>query len=150
MNLCIIPMLQISVIIMKSFYPLFLCCLLLYGCKDLGVDTYEIHDVSKKQIVNLEVKGIFSNHDACSMHVEGEIDGEAEIYILSPNADIQKQRSCSPYHGNKIIAGKVNTYFENSSHYETGEKPYLYYLPCTAKKGHLKVRISFTHYLKKG
>lgn len=126
----------------------FIGCLLLSSC-DWGVDTYEIHDVSKKQIFRLEVKGIFSNHDACSMHVEGEIDGEAEIYILSPNFDLSKQFGCVPNQGNKLPSGKVNTYFENSIHFEMGEKPYLYYLPCTAKKGHLKVRISFSKYLKK-
>lgn len=149
MNLCVIPMLQTSVIIMKSFYLLCICCLLLYGCKDRGIDTYEIYDVSKKHIFRPEIRGKFSNHDASSIHVEGYLDGEAEIYVLSPNADIQKQRSCSPYDGNKIKAGKVNTYFERSCHYDSGEKPYLYYLPCTAKKGHLKVRVSFSKYLKK-
>jgi hypothetical protein len=135
---------------MKSLYLLYIGCLLLYGCKDRGVDTYEIHDVSKKHIFRPEVKGIFSTHDASSMHVEGYLDGEAEIYILSPNFDLGKQFGCIPNQGNKIPSGKVDTYFEYSSHYETGEKPYLYYLPCTAKKGHLKVRVSFSKYLKKG
>lgn len=133
---------------MKSLSAVCICCLLLCGCKDWGVDTYEIHDVSKNHIFNPEI-GIFSS-DAYSIHVEGQLDGVAEIYVLSPNFDLQKKFGCVPNQGNKIPSGKVNRYFEYSSHFEAGEKPYLYYLPCTAKKGHLKVRISFTHYLKKG
>ena len=148
MKLCVILLLQISVIIMKSFCLLCMCCLLFYSCTDRGVDTYEIHDVSKKHIFRPEVKGLFSNHSS-SIHVEGYLDGEAEIYVLSPDFDLGKQFGCVPNQGNKLQSGKVNTYFENSVHFETGEKPCLYYLPCTAKKGHLKVRVSFSKYLKK-
>jgi hypothetical protein len=123
----------------------FIGCLLLSSC-DWGIDTYEIHDVSKKHIFRPEVR---LETYAYSIHVEGQLEGEAEVYLLSPNFDLSKQFGCVPNQGNKLPSGKVNTYFENSIHFEMGEKPYLYYLPCTAKKGHLKVRISFSKYLKK-
>ena len=142
-------MLQTFATKMKKFYLLCMCCLLFYGCKDWGVDTYEIKDVSKKQIFRPEVRSLFSS-DGYSIHVEGIIDGETEIYVLPPNADIHKQRNCSVADWPKMKAGKVNRLYNGSCYFKPGEKPYLYYLPCTAKKGHLKVRISFTHYLKKG
>ena len=131
---------------MRNLYVLWVGCLLLYGCKDWGVETYEIHDVAKKHIFRPEVR---LETYAYSIHVEGQLEGEAEVYLLSPNFDLRKQLRCSPSHSNKIKTGKGNTYFEGSIHFESGEKPYLYYLPCTAKKGHLKVRVSFSKYLKK-
>jgi hypothetical protein len=127
----------------------FIGCLLLSSC-DWGVDTYEIHDVSKKQIFRPEVRELFLTNrtDSYSIHVEGTLDGDAEIYVLSPNADIHKLRSCTPFDNSKMKKGKVNVIFNRSGSYKPGEKPYLYYLPCTAKKGYLKVRISFSKYLE--
>lgn len=130
---------------MKKQLLVFIGCLFFVSC-DWGVDTYEIHDVAKKQIFRPQVR---LETYAYSIHVEGRLEGEAEIYVLSPNFDLRKQFGCIPNQGNKIPLGKVDKYFEGSIHFESGEKPYLYYLPCNAKKGHLKVRISFTHYLKK-
>ena len=133
---------------MKNVYILCLF-LTIAGC-DMGTDTYEIHDVSKKQIFRPEVRGLFSTirTDSYSIHVEGTLDGDAEIYVLSPNADIHKLRSCTPYDNTKMKKGKVDVIFNRSGSYKPGEKPYLYYLPCTAKKGYLKVRISFNKYLE--
>lgn len=133
---------------MKNVYILCLF-LTIAGC-DMGIDTYEIHDVSKKQIFRPEVRGLFSTirTDSYSIHVEGTLDGDAEIYVLSPNADIHKLRSCTPYDNTKMKKGKVDVIFNRSGSYKPGEKPYLYYLPCTAKKGYLKVRISFNKYLE--
>ena len=130
---------------MKNVYILCLF-LTIAGC-NLGIDTYEIKDVSKKQIFRPEVRGLFST-SSYSIHVEGTLDGEAEIYVLSPNADIHKLRSCTPFDNTKMKKGKVNVIFNRSGSYKPGEKPYLYYLPCTAKKGYLKVRISFSKYLE--
>ena len=130
---------------MKNVYILCLF-LTIAGC-NLGIDTYEIKDVSKKQIFRPEVRGLFST-SSYSIHVEGTLDGDAEIYVLSPNADIHKLRSCTPYDNTKMKKGKVDVIFNYSGSYKPGEKSYLYYLPCTAKKGYLKVRISFTEYLK--
>lgn len=130
---------------MESLRIFYVCCLLFVSCKNWTVDTYEMDNVSQKYIFKPEVRLETYSY---SVHVEGRIDGEAEIYVLSPNFDLRKQFGCIPNQGNKIPAGKVDTYFEGSIHFESGEKPYLYYLPCTAKKGHLKVRISFSKYLK--
>ena len=133
---------------MKNLYILCLF-LTIAGC-NLGIDTYEIHDVSKKQIFRPEIRELFltDRTDSYSIHVEGTLDGDAEIYVLSPNADIHKLRSCTPYDNTKMKKGKVDVIFNYSGSYKPGEKSYLYYLPCTAKKGYLKVRISFTEYLK--
>lgn len=127
----------------------FISCLLFVSC-DMRIDTYEIHDVSKKQIFRPEVRKLFltSRTDSYSIHVEGTLDGDAEIYVLSSNADIHKLRSCTPFDNLKMKKGKVNVVFNRSGSYKPGEKPYLYYLPCTAKKGYLKVRISFSKYLE--
>ena len=133
---------------MKNVYILCLF-LTIAGC-NLGIDTYEIKDVSKKQIFRPEIRELFltDRTDNYSIHVEGTLDGDAEIYVLSPNADIHKLRSCTPYDNTKMKKGKVDVIFNYSGSYKPGEKSYLYYLPCTAKKGYLKVRISFTEYLK--
>ncbi|HAK78966.1 MAG TPA: hypothetical protein DCM71_19160 [Runella sp.] len=134
---------------MKKTIYAFVLFVIVSGC-DLGIDTYEIHDVSKKQIFRPEIRELFltDRTDSYSIHVEGTLDGDAEIYVLSPNADIHKLRSCTPYDNTKMKKGKVDVIFNRSGSYKSGEKPYLYYLPCTAKKGYLKVRISFTEYLK--
>ncbi len=44
------------------------------------------------------------------IHVEGTLEGDAEIYVLSPNADIHKLRSCTPFDSSKMKKGKVNVY----------------------------------------
>ena len=132
---------------MKKTIYAFVLFVVVIGC-DLGIDTYEIHDVSKKQIFRPEVRGLFST-SAYSIHVEGTLDGDAEIHVLPPNADIHKERNCSVADWTKMKSGKVNRIDNGSCYFKPGENPYLYYVPCTAKKGHLKVRVSFSKYLSK-
>jgi hypothetical protein len=80
------------------------------------------------------------------MHIVGTLDGTAEVYLLSPDFDFSKVPVCSDY-DHKLDSGKVDK-FIHGDFYMADVTPNLFYMPCTAKKGHLTIEIAFNKDLK--
>ena len=111
----------------------------------ISPSTCNIEDVSKKAI--LKAPAYLIMPVSCSMHFEGYLDGESEFILSNPGGDINKERFCSDTHYYKLKPGKVDTYFQEDIG-STGMY-HLLYIPCTAKKGHLKMTVSFSQDLRR-
>lgn len=112
-----------------------------------NIYTYDVQDVGIRNNFKPQVSNPFGT-EHYSMHVQGELDGTAELHLLGPKFDLNKEIDCTRYLCSKLDSGKIDKYFYDD-YYGEFETPNLCYVPCTAKKGHLTITISFGRDLRK-
>ncbi|TAF24383.1 MAG: hypothetical protein EAZ70_12095 [Runella slithyformis] len=109
--------------------------------------TYDVENVITRNNFKPQVSKPIGSH-SYSMHVQGELDGTAELHLLGPKFDLNKEFNCTVDHFNSLDSGKVDKYFHRN-YYDGFATLNLCYIPCTAKKGHLTIKISFGRDLRK-
>ncbi len=129
------------IVVIKRFLSLLLV-VFVSGC-GLMVDTYKVEDATKERIFTPLVRSLASV--SYSIHVEGYLEGRAELHLVSPDFDTDKGLYCSDLHV-KLDSGVVNQYI-NGDYFGSFERPKLCYLPCSVKKGKLTIRIAFDKFL---
>ena len=112
-----------------------------------NIYTYDVQDVGVRNNFKTHVFRL-TDPQSYSIHIEGELDGGSELYLVGPEFDINKDFQCLGNEYSKLDSGKVDEYLVGD-YYENFSKPNLCYVPCTAKKGHLSIKISFGRDLRK-
>ncbi|MFN8348108.1 MAG: hypothetical protein U0X91_24115 [Spirosomataceae bacterium] len=110
------------------------------------IEKYEVNEVNRKAIFRPYIKSPASSF--YRIHVEGYLDGSANIELLLPEFDPTKIRTYPVGYLRNLDSGRVDKYLYGD-YFGGFEKPNLLYTPGTAQKGHLKITIVFDRELPK-
>ncbi len=141
-RISLLPLIQMRLADVINFCKIFSIIFFLTSCKKTY--RYEVENANEKRNFRPYVGGMTSEY--YTMHIVGELDGTAEVHLLSPEFNFLNGPFCSDYH-EKLDSGKVDK-FIHGDFYMTGIEPNLFYMPCTAKKGHLTIEIAFNKDLR--